>query len=94
MADLEKAVEAALVNGIYKMGGVAYKFSSPQRRGVPDRIVVLPGKIIFVELKTLKGKLSSGQKREIQRLLDLGCDVRVLFGKEQVDNFLMELEIL
>jgi len=34
------------------MGGMAVKFTSPGLDGVPDRIVLLPGrKIAFVELK-------------------------------------------
>lgn len=48
----EEVIERHLVNEVKKAGGIAYKFTSPGRRGVPDRIVLLPnGKIIFVECK-------------------------------------------
>lgn len=48
----EDVIERHLVNEVKKAGGIAYKFTSPGRRGVPDRIVLLPnGKIIFVECK-------------------------------------------
>jgi hypothetical protein len=65
------------------MGGVAYKFTSPGRKGVPDRIVCLPGGIVvFVELKTLTGVVSPWQEREIKRLADLGMTVVVMRREE------------
>ena len=91
---LEKDVEKRLVRGVKKRGGIAYKFTSPNRRNVPDRIVVMPhAEIMFVELKTEKGKLTSGQEREIARLRDLGCDVWVLYGPDAVDKFLHYIEL-
>lgn len=43
MADpvLEKTIEAYLVREVAKIGGVAEKFTSPGRRSVPDRLVLL-----------------------------------------------------
>ncbi len=75
------------------MGGLAYKFVSPGNDGVPDRIVVMPRRTpIFVELKTETGKLSPLQKVQIRRLQKLGQDVRVLYGIDQVNQFLQELK--
>lgn len=86
---LEKNVEARLVRGIKARGGIPYKFTSPNRRSVPDRLCVMPGNVfIFVEVKTDKGRLTSGQSREIARLRDLGCAVEVVYGPDQVDEFL------
>ena len=52
----EKYLERQLCAEVKKLGGIAYKFVSPQHRGVPDRMCILPtGIIVFVELKT-KGK--------------------------------------
>lgn len=42
MPTLEKSIEAYLVREVKKIGGVAEKFTSPNRRSVPDRIVWLP----------------------------------------------------
>ena len=90
---LEKDVERLLVKGIKELGGVAYKFVSPGNSGVPDRVVVLPdGRVIFVELKTTTGKLSAIQTRQIVRLEQLGCEVRVLYGVEEVKDFLERLK--
>lgn len=38
---LEKTIEAHLVKRVKERGGVAYKFTSPQRRSVPDRLVLM-----------------------------------------------------
>lgn len=87
----ESVIEAHLREGVKKLGGRAYKWTSPGNDGVPDRIVVLPERLpVFVELKTEKGVLSPLQKSQITRLRELGQDVRVLYGKEQVKSFLAE----
>lgn len=71
------------------MGGLAYKFVSPGSVGVPDRLVVLPGgRVVFVELKSDSGRLSRMQVYQIERLRELGADVRVVKGQEEVRKFL------
>lgn len=90
---LEKDIEARLVRGVKALGGKAYKFVSPGNIGVPDRMIVLPGgKIIFAELKTDSGVLSAMQRAQIKQLQDLGADVRVLKGLDQVRAFLAGLK--
>lgn len=90
---LEREIEKKLVDGVRKLGGRAYKFVSPGNDGVPDRIVVLPGiSPMFVELKTETGRLSSLQNVQIKKLKDLGQDVRVLYGLEDVKRFLEEIQ--
>lgn len=86
----EKDIEKKLVSGIRKLGGVAFKFVSPGNDGVPDRLVILPGKPpIFVELKKENSKLSGLQKVQIRRLRqDLGQPCAVLYGEDQVRGFL------
>ena len=89
---LEREIEKKLVDGVRKLGGRAYKFVSPGNDGVPDRSVVLPGRVPkFIELKTETGRLSSLQNVQIKRLKDLGQDVRVLYGLEDVKRFLEEM---
>ena len=89
----EKEVEKILVQGVKALGGKAYKWVSPGNNGVPDRIVILPRKVpVFVELKTESGSLTALQKVQIRRLRDLGQDVRVLYGWEQVELFLEECQ--
>lgn len=89
----EKDIETVLVREVKRMGGRAYKWTSPGNDGVPDRIVILPNRNpIFVELKTEKGKLSELQRVQIRRLRELGQDVRVLYGLEAVERFLGECQ--
>jgi hypothetical protein len=45
------------------------------------------GVVVFVELKTDKGRLSKIQKAVIAKLSGLGCNVEVLYGKDQVDEW-------
>lgn len=86
---LEKTVEAYLVERVRALGGTAYKFTSPARANVPDRIVILPpGRIYFVELKRPGGKLTCGQEREHEHLRRLGADVRTLDSIGAINAFL------
>lgn len=87
----EKEIEKLLTEGVKGMGGRAYKWVSPGNAGVPDRIVILPGRPpVFVELKTERGTLTALQKVQILRLKDLDQDVRVLHGLDEVKDFLKE----
>lgn len=89
----EKDIERKLVAGVRKLGGRAYKWVSPGNDGVPDRIVVLPGmRPVFVELKAEGGRLSALQKVQIRCLLDMGQDVRVLKGIQEVEQFLEDCD--
>lgn len=89
----EADIEKKLVGGIRKLGGRAYKWVSPGNDGVPDRIVILPGRCpIFVELKAEKGRLTALQKVQIDRLRGMRQDARVLYGEEEVRGFLTECE--
>lgn len=85
----ERDIEKKLLNAIRKMGGEAFKWVSPGNDGVPDRIVMLPaGRLIFVELKADRGRLSSVQKIQIRRIQKLGQDVEVVQGMDGLEEFL------
>lgn len=88
----ESEIESWIDKQIRKTKGLFFKFVSPGNDGVPDRIVILPGgRIIFVELKTDKGRLSPVQKHQISRLLNLGCDCRVIKGQKEAEEFINEI---
>ncbi len=57
----EKEIEKYLVRRVKEWGGKAFKFTSPGNNGVPDRIVCLPCRLFFVELKRPGGKLRPDQ---------------------------------
>ncbi|EMU80080.1 VRR-NUC domain protein [Escherichia coli MP021017.5] len=78
----ESLIEKHLVAEVKKAGGGAFKFISPGRRSVPDRIVLLPGgRIVFVECKAPGKPPRAGQLREHGRLRALGFTVVVLDSK-------------
>lgn len=87
----EKDIEKVLVAEVKKLGGRAYKWTSPGNDGVPDRIVIFPGRApVFVELKTDTGKLSALQKVQIGRLRELGQKVYVAYGINGVSQFFQD----
>lgn len=88
----ESGIEEILREKVKKLGGKAYKWVSPGNAGVPDRIVIFPGRApIFVELKTEKGTLTALQKAQIARLEALGQDVRVVKGVDGLSQFFRDL---
>lgn len=78
----ESIIEKHLIAEVKKAGGVAYKFVSPGRRSLPDRIVLLPGAhLTFVECKAPGKPPRADQLREHNRLRALGFTVVVLDSK-------------
>ena len=84
----ESEIEAYLVWTVERMGGRAYKFVSPGRAGVADRIVCLPnGETWFVEVKTEGGRLSALQKVFAEDMIRMNQRYVVVWNKEQIDEF-------
>jgi hypothetical protein len=66
---LEKQIEAKVCDYAKERGLLVYKFTSPARAAVPDRLFVLPnGKIFFCEFKRGGQKPTAAQEREHHRL--------------------------
>lgn len=86
---LERTIEAYLIKQVKAVGGTAYKFTSPQRRSVPDRMCLFPrGIVVFVELKAPGKKATKSQERELARLRELGFRAVQLDSKEKVDGLI------
>lgn len=89
----EAQIERWLNEKVKDLGGLSFKFTSPDNPGVPDRIYIFPeGTVYFVELKTEIGRLANIQKWQGSRLSDAGCNYRVIKGMEQARAFISELE--
>ena len=88
---LESRVEEWLKTQIAKRGGLYLKFSSPGNIGVPDRIIIRDGEVIFVELKQEHGVLSEIQKAQIARMRDHGAKVLVVYGKAGAETLVDSL---
>ena len=89
----ESAIEQAICRYAKSVGILQFKFTSPNRSGVPDRIFLLPDRrVIFMELKTPKGRLSRLQENEIRIIHKYGHCVYVVSsveqGKEILDSYL------
>lgn len=85
----EKEVEKYLRDQVKERGGIAYKFVSPGRRSVPDRIVVLPDvPTFFVEAKAPGEVLTDAQGREHERIKAAGGITTWVDTYEAVDTLL------
>lgn len=66
---LEKDIEEKVVLHAKKFGMLVYKFTSPSRRSVPDRMLVTKGGIVwFIEFKRVGQKPTPAQFVEIEKL--------------------------
>jgi hypothetical protein len=85
----EKIVENHFVWAVERIGGKTWKFTSPGRKGVADRIACLPdGSTWFVELKTKGGRLSVLQKMFMSDMALLNQRYMCLWTIEQVDEWI------
>lgn len=88
----ENKVERYLNKKVEEMGGITRKWSSPGRDGVPDRIVITQGVVVFVEVKTTDGVLSPAQEREHARLRKAGAHVTTVYGNAGVDRYILDCD--
>lgn len=66
---LEKIIERAVCAYARECGMLVYKFTSPERAAVPDRMLVTPkGTVFFIEFKAEGKKPTPAQTREHDRL--------------------------
>ena len=85
MIAIESSMEREFTTYARERGCIHWKWTSPGRPGVPDRILIVPSSmrtvmrpaVRFVEWKKKGGRLSGSQKRRIDQLRDAGCIVEV-----------------
>jgi hypothetical protein len=88
----ERDIEQYLVAEVKRIGGLAYKFTSPGRRSVPDRLVLLTGgRAVFIECKAPGRTATDAQAREHERLWKLGFSVAIVDSREAVDRLVAKL---
>ncbi len=91
MTALEAALEGYFVKKVRLAGGKASKVA-PVEKGMPDRLVLMPGgKIYLVELKTDTGRVSPAQALWHERAAALGTQVLVLSGIAGIDAWIRQL---
>lgn len=90
----EKHLEAYLVEGCRRRGGMAIKLTSQFHRGLPDRLVVLPYKTLaFVELKSTGEKRTALQEVAARQLEALGLRVFVVDSSEALWEFFCKMDM-
>ena len=88
----EADIELYLCAQIAKVYGTCEKFRSPGRNNVPDRIVMLPGGLIFfVECKAPGKQPTPAQQRDHDRRRALGQAVYVVCTYADVDRLIAEM---
>lgn len=88
----ESEIERYLYQSVRKLGGECLKWQSTHKAGLPDRLIFIDGLFYMVELKTDTGKLSEGQIEMFERFRKQGFPVLVLYGMEQVKEFINDLK--
>lgn len=95
MGKAETAVEKYLNKKIKELGGLTRKYVSPGHVGVADRLCFLPRGIVFlVEIKSSVGEETVPQIRERTRMLKLGQNATIIYGKKGVDKLSKTLSFL
>ena len=88
---LEKVIEEKVCDHAKAQGWLVYKFTSPNRMAVPDRLLIRNGQVVFIEFKRKGEKPTPPQEREHTRLRGAGMTVWVIdsveAGKEMVDSY-------
>lgn len=87
----ESTLEGFLIKRVRMVGGVTFKLA-PTTKGLPDRLVVFPGKDIYlVEMKAPGGRLSPMQTIQHTRLRSLGVEVVILDSRAAVVKWIRAL---
>lgn len=84
----EGDIEQYLVDRAKALGGEVRKVKWIGRHGAPDRLVMSPGKTLWVELKAPGEKPKPHQAREHERMRKMGQRVVVVDSFERVDEVL------
>jgi len=82
---LEYSLEQQCRNIVKSLDGIAIKLNPVNARGIPDRLVMLPGRIMFIEFKRPGGKVRANQQHWIDRLRSMGLEAHVV---DNVDQFM------
>jgi hypothetical protein len=86
---LEKQIEAAVCRYARDKGILAFKFTSPARAAVPDRLFITPsGDFYFIEFQRTGQKPTPAQEREHTRLRAQNVRVYVVDNVQDGKNLI------
>jgi hypothetical protein len=84
----ERDIEQYLVKRVKELGGEVRKIRWVGRRGAPDRLVMLQGTTVWVELKAPGRPVEVYQIREHARMRVMGQHVEVVDSIDAVERLL------
>lgn len=91
---LEKDIERIVCQFAKELGMLVYKFTSPSRRSVPDRMFITKaGTVFFIEFKRAGAKPSDAQEVEIKKIRATGVQVNVVDNIEQGKHIIKIMNI-
>lgn len=82
----EKTVENSLKRAVEAIGGLCWKLVSPGVDGVPDRLCLRSGRVVFVEVKAPGKKPRPLQVRRMNQLRKQGFTALVVDGPEGIQE--------
>ena len=92
VTESEKVLEAELRERCKALGWLCIKLTSQYQRGLPDRLILMPGgRVCFAEIKTTGKKPTARQRVTHERLRALGYRVEVVDTTESLDNLIVDL---
>lgn len=91
MAIRERDIEDYLVDRVKEAGGEVRKVRWIGRTGAPDRVIMLAGQTVWVELKAPGKPAKTHQEREHRRMRAMGQRVEVIDSMRGVDNLLKDI---
>ena len=92
VTESEKVLEVELRERCKALGWMCIKLTSQYQRGLPDRLILMPGgRVCFAEIKTTGKKPTALQRVTHERLRALGYRVEVVDTSESLDNLIVDL---
>lgn len=87
----ESSLESYLIKLCKENNILCYKFTSPGQSGVPDRILIHRGQVIFLELKRPGGKTQDLQDYHIDLINQAGGLALMADNKSKINQIIQDL---
>ncbi len=80
----ERALVDKMLKWLKSIGAYTIKTSDKFTSGIPDLIIFYEGRVVFVEVKTYKGKVSKIQEYTISKIREQKCEAYICRDLEQL----------